>query len=194
MRPALAGSVVVATTLLVGTQGWPAGAAGQAAIQVTALEYRYVGLPTSVPAQTRLTLTNAGAEVHQIVVARRADGVDMTWDRLLAEPDPVRDGLMTLEGQSFAPPGATAATEITLTRPGTYFAVCFIPQGVTSIPAQRDTPDSGAAPDGPAHYLLGMRQEFTVTEAGSTPGPLPTVTPITSGAPPAPGAPPSPGL
>lgn len=147
-------------------------------IEIVAQEYHFVGLPTSLPAGTRLTLSNTGAEVHQVVVARRVDGVTQTWDELLADPDPVAAGYITLEGQLFAEPGLVAAGDILLARSGDYFAVCFVPQGLTAIPDPSATPDAASSEPalGPAHYLLGMRQEFTVTEAGSTPGPLPTPT------------------
>src|SRR4051794_5582484 len=42
-------------------------------IEVVAQDYRFVGLPTSVPAGSRVALINSGTEVHQIVVARRVD-------------------------------------------------------------------------------------------------------------------------
>ncbi|MCY7418089.1 MAG: hypothetical protein LH650_06255 [Chloroflexi bacterium] len=167
-------------------------------IEIVAHDYHFAGLSTSVPAGTRLALTNTGAEVHQIVIARRVDGVTQTWDELLTDPDPVASGYIMLEGQLFADPGQAAAGDILLARPGDYFAICFVPQGLTAIPDASATPgvDASAPALGPAHYLLGMRQEFSVTAAGSTPGPLPipTMAPMSSASPgaPSPGASPAP--
>ena len=142
-------------------------------LEIVAQDYHFAGLPTSVPAGTRLALTNTGVDVHQIVIARRVDGVTQAWDELLADPDPVASGYVTLEGQLFAGPGQAAEGDILLARPGDYFAVCFVPQGLTSIPDPSASPDVAASAPalGPAHYLLGMRQEFRVTAAGSSPGP-----------------------
>ena len=64
---------------------------------------------------------------------------------------------------------------------GDYIAICFIPQGTTEMPdfaaateATEASPVASAAPAGPPHFVLGMKQEFTVTAAGSSPGPLPS--------------------
>jgi hypothetical protein len=147
-------------------------------ITVTARDQYFAGLPMSLPVGSRLRMANTGTEVHQMVIARRIDGVAKSWDELLADPDPVGAGFVELVGQLFAAPGESAAGEITIPRPGDYFAVCFVPQGITVIPDPAATPDpeASAVPLGPAHYRLGMRQEFRVTVAGSTPGPLPTAT------------------
>jgi hypothetical protein len=61
--------------------------------------------------------------------------------------------------------------------------LCFIPQGMTELPdfSAEAAPESSAAPtstesmapQGPPHFVLGMRQEFTVTAPGSSPGPVP---------------------
>ncbi len=65
-------------------------------------------------------------------------------------------------------------TAITVAQEGEYIALCFIPQGTTEMPdfSAQAAPPSGApaasaAPQGPPHLLLGMKQEFTVTAAGS---------------------------
>ena len=63
----------------------PAAAAGPV-IAVTAQDYHFEGLPSSVPAGTSLTLTNAGHEVHELLVVRKNDGVTESFDELLALP------------------------------------------------------------------------------------------------------------
>jgi hypothetical protein len=172
----------VATTAVVAAQsqapGSSEGPPTGPSITVVAEDHRYDGLPTSLPVGSHLRLSNSGTEVHQMIVARRVDGVTETWDELLADPDPVGAGLIELAGQLFAAPGQDAAGDITIPRAGEYFAVCFVPVGVTSIPNADATPVPQPSSAEPAlrHYMLGMRQEFAVTEPGSTPGPLPAAT------------------
>ncbi len=139
------------------------GAAGSAAITVVATDHAFNGLPDSVPAGTRLALDNQGAEVHELLVARRNDGVTETWDELLALPESEVQGKVTLIGPIFANPGQAAEGTLLLDQPGEYIALCFVPQGMTAIPSGEPDP---AASFGPPHYTLGMRQEFTVTAAG----------------------------
>jgi len=134
---------------------------------------------------------NTGAEAHELIVARKNDGVTETWDELIAMPEEEAFAKVTTLGPLFANPGETAAfgigptgpapmTALTLEQEGEYIALCFIPQGTTELPdfsaeAAQASPDASTsqAPQGPPHFVLGMRQEFTVTPAGSSPGPLP---------------------
>ncbi len=180
--------MVVAATAVVAAQsqapGPSEGSLTGPSITVVAQDHHYDGLPTSLPVGSHLRLSNSGAEVHQMIVARRVDGVTETWDELLADPDPVGAGLIELAGQLFAAPGQDAVGDITILRAGEYFAVCFVPVGVTSIPNADATPVPEASPAeaAPRHYMLGMRQEFAVTAPGSTPGALPAATQPTASA------------
>jgi plastocyanin len=177
----------------------PATAAGPV-ITVTGFEYAFGDLPVSVPAGTSLAFMNTGTEVHELIVARKNDGVTETWDELIALPEEEGLSKVTTFGPLFAAPGEAAAfgigptgpaprTALTLEQEGEYIALCFIPQGMTelpdfgaeaaassAVPASPDVAGSpeAVAPQGPPHVALGMRQEFTVTAAGSTPGPVPS--------------------
>jgi hypothetical protein len=168
-------------------------------VTVTAYEYAFGDLPSSVPAGTSLALTNTGAEVHELIVARKNDGVAESWDVLLALPEEEAMQKVTTIGPLFAAPGEAAAigigpagpepmTALTVEQEGEYIALCFIPQGMTELPdfgAEAEAPPEGptssgapastepAAPQGPPHFVLGMRQEFTVTAPGTSPGPIP---------------------
>ena len=165
-------------------------------IDVTAQDYHFEGLPTSVPAGSSLTLTNAGAELHEIIVVRKNDGVTESFDELLALPQEEALQKVTTAGVLFAAPGESASMgidaagapapmeSITLVDEGEYLALCFIPQGTTEMPdfsaeapPSVDAAAASAAPQGPPHFLLGMKQEFTVTAAGSEIGPIPSVAP-----------------
>ncbi len=152
------------------------------AITVVAHEYRFEGLPTSVPAGATITLDNQGSEVHEIVIVRRNDGATQTWDELLAMPQEQAFQYITPVGQLMAGPGTTADGSIVLAQEGAYFALCFVPQGTTSMPdaSAAAQPSAGT---GTPHFMLGMRQEFTVTAAGTEVGPLPSSAPAGSMAP-----------
>jgi hypothetical protein len=171
-------------------------AASGPVIDVTAVDYAFENLPTSVPSGTSLTLTNGGQELHEMIVVRKNDGVTESFDDLLALPEEEALQKVTTVGVLFAAPGESASmgigasgapeplTSIALTEEGEYFALCAIPQGTTEMPDFGATPmESGApagsmAPQGPPHFVLGMRQAFTVTAAGSSPGPLPSAAPV----------------
>jgi hypothetical protein len=60
-----------------------------------------------------------------------------------------------------ANPGETASGSVTADAPGDYLAICFVPQGMTQLPAGSLGPDA-SLPAGAPHFTLGMRQEFTV--------------------------------
>jgi hypothetical protein len=173
----------------------PAVAAGPA-IEVIAKDYSFSDLPTSVPAGTNLSLTNEGTELHELIVVRKNDGVTESFDELLALPEEEALAKVTTVGVLFAAPGESASmgigesgapspmTSIVIGEEGDYFALCAIPQGTTEMPdfaappdAAGASPGASAAPQGPPHFVLGMRQAFTVTAAGTSPGPLPSSAP-----------------
>jgi uncharacterized cupredoxin-like copper-binding protein len=149
----------------------PAPAAGGTTITVTATDHAFNGLPTSVPAGTALALDNQGAEVHELLVARKKAGVTESWDELLALPDAEAIEKVDVFGPIVAEPGAVAEGTIVLAEEGEYIALCFVPQGMTAIPSGPPAPDASF---GPPHVMLGMRQEFMVTAAGTEVGPLPS--------------------
>jgi len=149
------------------------------AITVVARDYHFEGLPTTIPVGTNISLQNQGQEVHEIVLVRRNDDATQTWDELLALPGDEALQYVTVAGQLFAVPGGTAEGTIVVGQEGDYLALCFVPQGTTSMPDPSAMPDA-SFPAGPPHFLLGMRQEVTVTAAGTEPGPLPSVGPAGS--------------
>jgi plastocyanin len=161
-----------------------------AAVEVTGVEYAFQGLPTSLPAGTELGFSNAGAEVHEMILVRIADDTTETLDELLAMDaagrDPIGEGLVEMIGDAgplFAAPGATAEGTLPLEREGRYVVLCFIPQGLTDMSMLEslgpDADPADAPPEvqalmaNPPHFALGMVQEFSVTAAGTEPGPLP---------------------
>jgi hypothetical protein len=136
-------------------------------VAVGAINYAYTELPSTLASgPTIIDLTNNSTdEVHEIGVARINDGVTETLDELLALPEDEVDTKVTFKGFAFAFPGVTAHAVIDL-EPGRYVGLCFLPQGATpEVISQMDGPDSTAPPGavlGPPHFVLGMKQEFTV--------------------------------
>jgi hypothetical protein len=158
-------------------------------LDVGGVEYAFTDLPTSVPVGTSLTFTNHGAEVHEMVLVRIADGVTESLEELLAMDaegrDPMEAGLVEMVGDMplFAAPGTTAEGTLTLESVGRYVVLCFIPQGLTDMSVLEQLgpeanpedmpPEVQAIMANPPHFTLGMIQEFTVTPAGTEVGPLP---------------------
>jgi len=158
-------------------------------LDVGGVEYAFTRLPSSVPAGTTLTFTNEGAEIHEMVVVRVADGVTESLEELLAMEaegrDPMAEGLVEMVGDMplFAAPGTTAEGTRTLGVEGRYAVLCFIPQGLTDMSVLEQlgpdanpedlAPEIQALMANPPHLALGMIQEFTVTPAGTEVGPLP---------------------
>ncbi|MGH9187303.1 MAG: hypothetical protein ACRD0U_16050 [Acidimicrobiales bacterium] len=115
--------------------------------EVTAVDYAYQGLPETVDAGVvRLSMSNEGAEPHEVTLFRKDDGVTESADELLALPEGEVEDLVTFVGQAFAEPGDQASVVGEL-EPGEYVAVCFIPVG---------------GEDGPPHFTEGMVGEFIV--------------------------------
>jgi hypothetical protein len=131
------------------TCGWPSH-------DVTATEYSFADVPDEMPAgPTSFELSNEGTEVHEILLARKNDGVTDSAEELLALPEEEAMAKVTMLGSpAFAPPGATDYVVVDL-EPGDYVAVCFIPMGMTDV--------DGPPPEGPPHFTQGMVAEFTVT-------------------------------
>jgi hypothetical protein len=121
-------------------------------VRVTAVEYRFDGIPPTLPAGTvAFTMSNQGAEPHELDVYRINEGVPQPFPQLALLPDDQRDVVLTSVGEISANPGA-AETEFMTLIPGRYGVACLVLQGAT--PAADGT--------GPPHAALGMVAEFTV--------------------------------
>ena len=135
------------------TEGTADRAAPAADVTVSLVEMTFEGLPAEVEAGAQTwEVVNTGTQLHEIVVLRLADGLDV--DGLL--------GILTGEGATpvageagppFEPiagtapmsPGATNYLEAVL-EPGEHAAICYIPDAETGMP----------------HFLMGMVTGFTV--------------------------------
>lgn len=156
-------------------------------VEVTGVEYAYTGLPETLEVGSEITFANDGAELHEIIIMRVADGVDQSFEELMAMDaegiDPMAEGLVEMVGAGplFALPGTTAEGSIVLDKAGRHVALCFIPQG--AVPevfeaAGLDIMDMGPETDvaslpeeiqaifmGPTHLDGGMVQQFTVVDS-----------------------------
>lgn len=160
--------------------GSPAASPTGETITVTGVDYAFEGVPTSVPVGTTFGFDNQGTELHEMAVFRKNDDVTMSFEEILQLPDAEAFTMVTPVGQAFSAPGEMAEGEVNLAQEGEYILLCFIPQGTIELPTESpgtspsaESPGaSPAASPGPPHFVLGMLQQFQVTEAGSTPGPI----------------------
>ncbi|MFN2569261.1 MAG: hypothetical protein ABR564_06635, partial [Candidatus Dormibacteria bacterium] len=119
---------------------------------VGATEYSFSGLPAEVEAGVvNFKLTNTGKEEHELGLMTRKPGVTETFDQILALPEQQGRAKVDEVAQISAHPGENDATVARLS-PGQYIAVCTVLQGSVG-----DKPG-----DGPPHFKLGMKREFTV--------------------------------
>jgi hypothetical protein len=118
-------------------------------VDIGAVEYQYQGAPDQLQAgRVSFALQNKGVEEHEMVLFRRADGETATFEELSQLPEDQLFSKLTFTGVAFGKPGTTSYAAMDL-EPGTYFLVCFIPQG--------------GGEDGPPHFMGGMQHTLTVT-------------------------------
>ncbi|WP_436794131.1 hypothetical protein [Actinospongicola halichondriae] len=138
---------------------------------VTAKDYGFEGLPTSVEVGTELALTNVSEEeVHEIVLLKVDDAETRPLNELLALPEAERDAIAVFRGVTVAFPGEDAGFtdgSMTLSEPGRYVLICTIPTGADPQ-AYRDAvadPEAEGPPQvdgGPPHLVNGMVAEIEV--------------------------------
>jgi hypothetical protein len=127
--------------------------------------------PDTVAAGTTLTFRNDSAvEYHEVAVLRIADDESRSIQELLELPE--EESMRSLEfvGVASALPeteGDVLQGTLTLTGPGRYALLCFIPQGADPDAAHAafHALDDGPPPDlgdGVPHAFLGMVHELTV--------------------------------
>jgi hypothetical protein len=165
----------VSSTTAPSTTKAPAGPGDHAhhEVPVTAVDFAFQGLPATVEAGTRLTLTNGAAkELHELVAIRLPDTEKRPVAELMelgpAEVEKIIGGAPPAT-VLLAPPGAdqiSAVGDGTLTEPGRYVLLCAIPMGID--PAEylaAAAAAHGGKPDvkgGPPHLVAGMYAEITV--------------------------------
>lgn len=125
------------------------GECGFEEVAVTGVDYAFEGVPATMEAGTvSFAFTNdSESEEHEMIVLRKADGVDLSWAELLELPEEESMEKAEFKAAAFAPPGETGTTLAELDA-GDYAMICFIPVG--------------GGEDGPPHFTAGMIHEFTV--------------------------------
>ncbi|HSP03834.1 MAG TPA: hypothetical protein VLR27_10055 [Acidimicrobiales bacterium] len=139
-------------------------------VEVTAVDWAFEGLPASVEAGTKLSLTNEGEEPHELVAMRIPDEETRPISELMALPE---DELFPIFGDGEPAAVILAATgttdtpgpvvgDGTLTEPGRYAIVCFLPVGADDsiLDPEADGPPES---DAPPHVSQGMFAELTVS-------------------------------
>ncbi len=123
------------------------------AIDVTAVDYHYEGIPDELSTGYKvINFTNGGTEAHEIFTFKINDGVTEPVEELLDLPEDQAMTKITPVNVGFAMPGTTSAVSWDLTDPGNYASVCFVSVGSVD----------GAEGEGPPHFTQGMIHEFTV--------------------------------
>jgi len=143
-------------------------------VEVVASDFAFGGIPETVAPGTRFALTNASdKELHEMVVFRIVDTETRPIDELVALPEAELQAVLvpgpptmvqlTFPGSDEAIP---AVGDGTVTEPGRYAVVCFIPEGVDPQEYMAAAEQSGDGPPdvegGPPHVAKGMYAEFTV--------------------------------
>lgn len=129
-------------------------------VVITGVDYAFDGIPASVPAGSRVGFTNASnGEAHELVVfgvaADDPRPANDLWEDLSVNAEPV---LVTVAGPG--QDGQLYVGDGTITEPGRYLAVCFLPVGANpdTIFEQDGPPES----DAPPHAANGMVAEIVV--------------------------------
>ena len=150
------------------------GAVGGAeTVEVTADDYRFEGIPETVEAGTKFTLTNVSdVELHEFVAVLLPDDEDRSVEELVALPE---EELGALFGSAepatvlFAPPGGDmipAVGDGTLADAGRYIVICAIPTGADPQEYMEAAAAAAGGPPevdgGPPHFTAGMYAEVTV--------------------------------
>lgn len=115
---------------------------------VTAKDYAFDAPDTVTAGSVAFSFDNTSdAEEHEMIILRKQDGVDLSWEELLELPEEEAMSKTEFVAAAFAPPGESSSSLATL-EAGDYAMVCFIPVG--------------GGEDGPPHFTQGMIHEFTV--------------------------------
>lgn len=146
--------------------------AAPAQVEVTAIDFGFVGLPERVTAGTTLTLVNdSSVELHELVAIRLPNDETRSVEELIGNREGLAAYFPSVTTVLIAPPDeAGVAVEGTgqLNEPGRYAIICAIPTGAdpaeymaAAAVAEGGPPDvAGGAP----HFVAGMYAELIVEE------------------------------
>lgn len=140
---------------------------------VTAADYAFQNLPSSVSAGTELQLKNSSTkELHELVAIRIPDSERRPVSELARLPEAELERLFAGDPTMvlIAPPNGAemikAVGDGKLTEKGRYAVICAIPTGADPqaylAAAQSATDGPPNVPGGPPHFIQGMYGEITV--------------------------------
>lgn len=145
---------------------------GAGTIQVTASDYAFAGLPSTIEAGTTISLANASeVELHEFVAIRLPDDEARPVADLLQLPEEELVAFFPLvTSVIIAPPGAPEGLVVegsaTLAEPGRYAVMCAIPTGADPDEYLAAAAESEGGPPevegGPPHFVHGMWAEVNV--------------------------------
>lgn len=160
VRHSVAAVVLAATAACGGTGG------GGRQVDVTAREYVFEGLPSTLQAGDAIfSFENKGSEVHELQLFRLNEDVGSISELLDKSQDEARDK-MTSVGMAIADPGRKESFDAEL-QAGRYAAVCLIPAGTfpdeeRSVHDVQDMEDMVFDPNADTHMRRGMFAELDV--------------------------------
>jgi hypothetical protein len=131
--------------------------AGAKPVTITATDYAFAGTDAfKAGGDFAVTFENDGKELHELHVAKLADGETRSADEIIA--DPSAESTTKAVGHSFACPGTAAPVAgVSLDSPGRYLVLCFIPTG-----ARADTDPKDFDKLGEPHAMRGMLVEIDI--------------------------------
>lgn len=159
------------TTTTAGDGGEASGGEDGPVVEVRAVDYAFEAMPETVAAGTRFSLVNEGSEPHEFVAVRIPDEETRPVVELLALPEEQLFGevfggepepavvILAATGTTDQP--GVVVGDGTITEPGRYAVVCFLPVGATDDvldPEAEGPPES----DAPPHASQGMFAELVV--------------------------------
>jgi uncharacterized cupredoxin-like copper-binding protein len=160
-----------ATTTTVATTTTTVAAAPET-ITVTAVDYGYEGLPSTVDAGTTFVLANESSmELHELVAVRLPDDETRSAEELLQlPPEELAAFFPFVETVIITPPSSPEGFAVEgngqLTEPGRYLIICAIPTGADPNEYLEAAAESEGGPPevdgGPPHFVAGMFAELTV--------------------------------
>lgn len=138
---------------------------------IDGVDFGFENVPASVRAGTRLGFRNTSAvELHELVAFRLETDLPL-GELLVLPPDELEATLGAPVTVLLQPPGAPEAIEAvgdgTLSEPGRYLLMCFIPTGadpdeyLEAVAAAGGGKPEGVA-GGPPHFTAGMYAELIV--------------------------------
>lgn len=148
-------------------------AEAETVVEVELVDYAFVGLPDSVGTGTRLTVANRSEdELHELVAfALPADEDRPVEELAMLPPEELEGALGEPAAVLLAAPGGPqipAVGDGTLSEPGRYAIVCFIPTGIEPQVYLDAAAEGGEGPPqvdggGPPHLVHGMHAELEVS-------------------------------